>query len=166
MIRERCKACGTELEIVRQTRFSMSVVGGKNSNSRQVKAIFQTCVLAWSQQCFTIHSGYIFRCSRAPFIGYRLQQQAIIPNDFRSEDGLKLEICSDFAERARKYFESSTPLKSCSYCLGCVGKRVEHRQMNKDDVESQAWSRRTVTGSIDEWKAFRKFNMWRFLGIR
>jgi hypothetical protein len=79
---------------------------------------------------------------------------------------LKLEDSSDFAERAQAYFESSTPLNACSYCLGSVGKRVKHRQMTQDEIDGQVWGQRTIADSIDRWKAFRKFNLWRILGIR
>ena len=165
-IRARCEAAGVELEIVRQPRFSMSVAGVKNSDSKQVNAIFQTCTVAWKQRCYTIHDGYLFSCSRAPFLGYMLHRQGLVERDFHKEDGLKLEDSSDFAERAQAYFESSTPLNACSYCLGSVGKRVKHRQMTQDEIDGQVWGQRTIADSIDRWKAFRKFNLWRILGIR
>ena len=165
-IRVRCEAAGVELEIVRQPRFSMSVVGEKNDDFKQVNAIFQTCTVAWSQRCYTVQDGYIYRCSRSPFLGYRLHQQGLVERDFHQEDGLKLEDSSDFAERAKAYFESSTPLKACSYCLGSVGKRVDHRQMTKDEIDGQVWGQRTIADGIDRWKAFRKFNLWRIFGIR
>ena len=165
-IRVRCEAAGVELEIFRQPRFSMSVAGEKNPDVRQVDEIFQTCAVAWSQRCYAIQDGYIYRCSRAPFLGYRLHQEGRVDRDFHKEDGLKLRDDPGFGERLRNYFESSTPLKSCSYCLGSVGKRVEHRQIDRDEIESKVWAGKTVAESIDPWKAFRKFSAWRILGIR
>jgi organic radical activating enzyme len=165
-IRARCEAAGVELEIFRQPRFSMSVVGKKNTDSRQVDAIFQTCAVAWSQRCYAIQGGYLYCCSRSPFLGYRLYRQGLVERDFHQEDGLKLEERADFAELARAYFERSTPLKSCSYCLGSVGKRMDHRQMSKEEIDGQVWSKRTIANSIDHWKAFRKFTLWRLFRIR
>lgn len=164
--RARCEAAGVELEIFYQPRFTMSVVGEKNTDTRQVDAIFQTCYAAWTQRCHSIQDGYIYRCSRAPFIGYRLHQQGLVDRDFHKEDGLKLEATENFGERLRAYLESTTPLKSCSYCLGSVGRRIEHRQLTKEEIDAQAWGLHTIASSIDPWKAFRKFSLWRLFGVR
>jgi organic radical activating enzyme len=165
-IRARCDAAGVELEIFRQPRFSMSVVGQKNQDMEQVDNIFQTCTVAWSQRCYAIQDGYIYRCSRAPFLGYRLFQEGKVERDFHKEDGLLLVDSIDFGQRAKAYFESTKPLKSCEFCLGSVGKRVEHRQIAKPEIEGKVWADRTIAESIDPRKAFRKFTFWRLFGVR
>ena len=164
--RVRCEKHSVELEIHDQPKFSMSIVGIKNEDQRLVEGIFNTCTVAWTQRCYALHEGYVYRCSRAPFIAYKLKKQGVVPNDFSKEDGLKLEDGPDFAQKADEYFNRTTPLKSCSYCLGSVGKRVQHRQLSKDEIKDEVWARHSISDSIDRVKAFRRIAMWRWLKVR
>jgi len=164
--RERCEKYSVELEIHDQPKFSMSIVGIKNEDKKLVDGIFNTCTVAWTQRCYALHDGYVYRCSRAPFIAYKLLKQGIVPTDFSKEDGLKLEDADDFGARAEEYFNRTTPLKSCSYCLGSVGKRVEHRQLSKEEIKDESWARHSISDSLDRMKAFRRITMWRWLKVR
>jgi len=164
--RERCQEHSVELEIFDQPKFSMSIVGIKNEDARLVDGIFNTCTVAWTQRCYALHDGYVYRCSRAPFIAYKLQRQGLIPHDFSKEDGLKLEDTDDFGAKAEEYFNRTTPLKSCSWCLGSVGKRVQHRQLSKTEINDEVWARHSIDESIDRVKAFRRIAMWRWFKVR
>ena len=162
-IRKRCEAADVEVEIVRRPVFSRRVVGKNNADPSLVNDIFQTCTDTWVTQCFTIQDGYLYRCSFARLAGYQLYQQGLVDRDFHEDDGLKLTDSSDFGNRVRSYL---TPLKSCSYCLGSVGKLVKHRQMNIKDIDEHLWTCRTIANSIDRWRAFEKFTFWRLFKKR
>jgi GTP 3',8-cyclase len=164
--RERCREHNVELEIFDQPKFSMSIVGIKNEDARLVNGIFNTCTVAWTQRCYALHDGYVYRCSRAPFIAYKLKRVGVIENDFSKEDGLKLEDGEDFAAKAEEYFNRTTPLKSCSYCLGSVGKRVKHRQLSKTEIRDEVWARHSISDSLDRVKAYRRLAMWRWFKVR
>lgn len=164
--RARCREHNVELEIFDQPKFSMSIVGIKNEDDRLVDGIFNTCTVAWTQRCYALHDGYVYRCSRAPFIAYKLHSVGAIANDFSKEDGLKLEDSEDFAAQAEAYFNQTTPLKSCAYCLGSVGKRVKHRQLGKTEIQDEVWARHKVGDSLDRAKAFRRIAMWRWFRLR
>lgn len=164
--RERCAEHSVELEIFHQPKFSMSIVGIKNDDAHLVDGIFNTCTVAWTQRCYALHDGYVYRCSRAPFIGYKLYKLGLVPADFSKEDGLKLEEGDDFGEKAEEYFNRTTPLKSCSYCLGSVGKRIKHRQLSKTEIQDEVWARNSVYDGIDRVKAFRRLAMWRLFKVR
>jgi hypothetical protein len=41
--------------------------------------------------------------------------------------------------------------------LGCIGKVIPHRQMRKEEIKDQIWTRSTVANSNDSWKAFQTF---------
>jgi len=164
--RERCREHSVELEIFHQPKFSMSIVGIKNEDDKLVDGIFNTCTVAWTQRCYALHDGYVYRCSRAPFIGYKLHKLGVVPTDFSKEDGLKLEDTEDFGAKAEEYFNRTTPLKSCSYCLGSVGKRVQHRQLSKTEIQDEVWARHSVSDSIDHAKARRRLAMWRWFKVR
>jgi organic radical activating enzyme len=164
--REKCEQHSVELEIFDQPKFSMSIVGIKNEDSRLVEGIFNTCTVAWTQRCYALHDGYVYRCSRAPFIAYKLQKVGAVAKDFSKEDGLKLEDSEDFGARAEEYFNRTTPLQSCSYCLGSVGKRVKHRQLSKTEIQDEVWARHSIGDSLDRVKAYRRIAMWRWLKIR
>ena len=163
---KRCAESSVELEVFRQPKFSMSVAGIKNDDARLVEGIFNTCTVAWTQRCYALHDGHVYRCSRAPFLGYKLYKVGAVDHDFSKEDGLRVEDTEDFSLKAEEYFNSSTPLKSCSYCLGSVGKRVKHRQLGKNEIQDEAWARHSIAESIDRVKAFRKLALWRMFGIR
>ncbi len=165
-IRRRCDAAGVELSFFVKTHFRKTIVGERNANAGQVNTIFQTCSNAWSWHCHVIQDGYLYRCAIAPLLGYKLHQQGLVGRDFHEDDGLKLEDTPGFADRIRTYLESSTPLESCSYCLGCVGKLIEHRQMSKEEVEQQTWTRGTIADNIDRGKCFELLLRWRLLGQR
>jgi organic radical activating enzyme len=164
--RERCREHSVELQIFDQPKFSMSIVGIKNEDDRLVNGIFNTCTVAWTQRCYALHDGYVYRCSRAPFIAYKLHKLNLIPQDFSKEDGLKLEDTDDFGARAQEYFNRTTPLKSCSYCLGSVGKRVQHRQLSKTEIQDETWARHSISESIDRTKAFRRIALWNWFKVR
>lgn len=164
--REKCREHSVELEIFDQPKFSMSIVGIKNEDKRLVDGIFNTCTVAWTQRCYALHDGYVYRCSRAPFIAYKLYKVGVIPQDFSKEDGLKLDDGDDFGAKAKEYFNRTAPLKSCSYCLGSVGKRVKHRQLSKDEIRDEVWARHSIGESIDRVKAFRRIAMWRWFKVR
>lgn len=164
--RQKCREHSAELEIFDQPKFSMSIVGTKNEDARLVEGIFNTCTVAWKQRCYALHDGYVYRCSRAPFIAYKLAEVGAIERDFSKEDGLKLEDSEEFAARAEEYFSRTTPLKSCSYCLGSVGKRVKHRQLSKTEIKNEVWARHSIGDSIDRAKAFRRILMWRWFRLR
>ncbi|HET9306179.1 MAG TPA: radical SAM protein [Candidatus Sulfotelmatobacter sp.] len=164
--RQRCQEHSVELEIHDQPKFSMSIIGIKNEDDRLVDGIFNTCTVAWTQRCYALHDGYVYRCSRAPFIAYKLLKQGLVASDFSKEDGLKLEDTDDFGKKAEEYFNRTTPLKSCSYCLGSVGKRVQHRQLSKTEIKDEVWARHSISDSIDRVKAFRRIAMWRWLKLR
>ncbi|MGA3128570.1 MAG: radical SAM protein [Candidatus Korobacteraceae bacterium] len=163
-IRERCDALGTKMVLDKQPGFIVSVLGQKNPNPSQVNLIFQTCDNAWTWHCHVIQDGYLYRCSRAAVLGHQLHKHGIVDRDFHEDDGLKLVDTPEFADRVRAYLNRSTPLKSCSYCLGSVGKLKEHRQLSKEEIEQSVWTRDTVANGIDPRRAFKKFTLWRLFG--
>lgn len=165
-IRKRCDAARVELGFYWKSLFRKTIVGERNGDPRQVNRIFQTCANAWTWHCHAIQDGYLYRCPIAPLLGYKLHQQGLVERDFHEDDGLKLDDSPGFADRMRAYLESPAPLESCSYCLGCVGKAIKHRQMRKEEIEDQIWTGSTVANSIDPWKAFQKFVRWRLFRQR
>ena len=164
--RARCARHSVELELFVQPKFSMSIVGIKTENATLVDGIFNTCHLAWTQRCYALHDGYVYRCSRAPFIGYKLYSVGLVERDFSKDDGLKVEDSEDFGARIAVYFNRPTALKSCAYCLGSVGKRIQHRQLSKTEIQDEAWATHSIDDSIDRAMAFRKLTMWRWLKVR
>ena len=165
-IRERCKQHSVELEINHKPKFMMSILGSKNEDDKLVKNIFDTCSVAWKNRCFALHDGYLYRCSRAPFIAYKLKRQGLVDNDFSKQDGLKVEASEEFGEKIKAYVTSEAPLKSCSFCLGSVGKQVEHRQLLPDDIEAENWTQYGLDESIDHGRYYKKLAMLRLFGHR
>jgi cyclic pyranopterin phosphate synthase len=165
-IRARCAAESVELEVVTKPKFMISILGTKNDDTRLVNDIFNTCSVAWKNRCFTLHDGYLFRCSRAPFIGYKLLKAGIVAEDFSKRDGLKIEDTVEFPAKIKAYFTGEVPLESCAYCLGSVGKQPKHRQLTQTEIQRKSWTEYSAENSIDRIKLYKKLALWRLFHHR
>ncbi len=165
-IRERCAAESVELEINTKPKFMISILGAKNEDSRLVSDIFNTCSVAWKNRCFALHDGYLYRCSRAPFIAYKLVKAGVVAEDFSKKDALKVEDSSDFQDKIKAYFSSEVPLQSCAYCLGSVGKQIKHRQLSQAEIQRESWVEYRAEDSIDHMKLFKKKALLRLFNQR
>ena len=162
----KCAEHSVELEINSKPKFIMSVLGSRTNDSELVNGIFNTCSVAWKNRCYAVHDGYVYRCSRAPFIGYKLQKAGVVAEDFSKQDGLKIEDSDDFGARVKAYFTGEVPLESCAYCLGSVGKEVKHRQATATETQNESWTHYGIDESIDRSKLNRKLAMLRIFHHR
>ena len=138
-VQKLCKKNHTKLYINRQNNFYTNLVAEKILNDSMVNKIFQTCSLAWKQKCYTLFDGFLVRCSRVPFIDYKLRQLGITEEELIKEDGLRIENKDGFQDDLEKYFTSSVPLASCHYCLGSVGRKIKHAQLSVDEIKNEVW---------------------------
>jgi hypothetical protein len=47
-----------------------------------------------------------------------------------------------------------------------VGKRVQHRQLSKTEIQDETWARHSISESIDRTKAFRRIALWNWFKVR
>jgi len=105
-----------------QFRIPFSLQGTSDENLR--RRIFLTCKGVNLHGCHNYHQGYFYKCPQAIYTptinGSRATHEP-------QEDAIRLESPGQFPSRLWDYLASRTPLKSCGFCLGSVGKSRPHR---------------------------------------
>ncbi len=114
--------------------FTAKLLHSENRDPELVRAIYSTCTLRTS--CHTIHKGRYYKCSPSPFIPDWLRRVGIAPPDF-SGDSVPVRNNPDLGKQLAAFLASPEPLTACRYCLGCIGKSMPSRQMNK--AAAQQW---------------------------
>ena len=108
--------------------FNIKLLHSENGDADLVKAIYSTCTLRNS--CHTIHQGRYFKCSPSPFMGDWLHRVGLEAPPF-VRDSVAVRDNPDLQRQLAEYLRDEEPLTACRYCLGCVGKVIPSRQMNK-----------------------------------
>ena len=114
--------------------FRTKLLHSANSDRDLVSAIYSTCTLRAS--CHTIHEGRYFKCSPGPFVPDWLRRVGVDAPAF-SRDSVPVRDNPDLHRQLADYLRDAEPLSACQYCLGCVGKSIPSRQMNK--TATQQW---------------------------
>jgi organic radical activating enzyme len=127
-IRTRAARHGLLLWYKPTDEFSTKLLHGENRDRELVRTIYSTCTLRTS--CHTIHKGRYFKCSPSPFLPDWLQRLGL-DSKLLERDGVPVRDNPDLRDQLAAYLRNEEPLAACSYCLGCVGKTVPLRQMNK-----------------------------------
>src|SRR5262249_61330703 len=99
-----------------------------------VRVNYSTCTLTTSYH--TIHNGRYFKCPVSPFTPDWLARVGVQMPDM-SRDGVPVRSNPDLRRQLAEYLKDDEPLTACRYCLGCVGKTIPSRQMNK--LATQRW---------------------------
>jgi len=125
---QRAREHGVNLRLKYQDSFreSHSVLG--TADARLVRRIYSTCKTAHIWHCHTVIDGYFYRCPRSAFIP-RYLHGSPWPNV--AIDGLKVAHSGTFGDDLLNFLSRETPLESCRYCLGTVGKRFAHTQESR-----------------------------------
>lgn len=123
-LKQKAKDSKTILESYSWDDFRESYSELGTENTELVQKIYSNCAVAHVWRCHTISEGYLYKCPQAVFI------PKVITKENLQNDGIKITDSGDFFEQLLAYLKSEEPLGSCYHCLGCVGKRFNHEQMN------------------------------------
>ncbi|MBD2167424.1 radical SAM protein [Calothrix membranacea FACHB-236] len=124
ILKQKAKDSKTILEIYNWDDFRESYSELGTENTELVQKIYLTCAVAHIWRCHTVSEGYFYKCPQSVFI------PKVINKENLQNDGIKITDSEDFFENLLAYLKSEEPLGSCSHCLGCVGKKFTHEQMN------------------------------------
>lgn len=156
-VKKMCRKHDVSIECCRpHHHFGYNVIGKEIKDSKLVHKIFMTCSLAWKQHCHTLFDNKISRCSRLPFMNLKLADAGCVKTHFIEEDCLKIVDKDDFSEKLKQYLEAETPLLSCNFCLGSVGKRIKHKQLTQKEIVDSSWAKLDHKGLIDWITLYRK----------
>ncbi|MEA5623720.1 radical SAM protein [Nostoc sp. UHCC 0251] len=123
-LKQKAKDSKTILESSYWDDFRESYSELGTENTELVQKIYSTCAVAHVWRCHTVSEGYLYKCPQSVFIPKVIQKENL------QNDGIKITDSGDFFEQLLAYLNSEKPLESCSHCLGCVGKRFNHEQVN------------------------------------
>ncbi len=130
--------------------FTVKLLHGENRDPELVQAIYSTCTLRNS--CHTLHNGRYFKCSPGPFVPDWLRRVGIDPPDFL-RDSVPVRDNPRLQQQLADYLADEQPLTACRYCLGCVGKPVPSRQMNKAATQQWLAERHPDMRELVDWKS-------------
>jgi cyclic pyranopterin phosphate synthase len=125
---QRAREHGVDLRLKYQDSFRESHSALGTTDARLVRRIYSTCKTARVWRCHTLIDGYFYRCPRSAFIP-RYLHSSPWPNV--AIDGLKVEHRGTFGDDLLNFLSRETPLESCRYCLGTVGKRFAQTQESR-----------------------------------
>jgi organic radical activating enzyme len=121
------------LELRRYDSFRFTTINKRHEDAALVEQIFKRCEFVHSWSCHTIHEGYYFKCSPAPFLTTRLalRDEAVVNRDL---DGVRIHENPRLREELEAYLSAEEPLEACYYCLGSSGRSFPHRQLNAEEL--------------------------------
>jgi sulfatase maturation enzyme AslB (radical SAM superfamily) len=130
----------TTLQLVPMDTFFETYAMLGTKDEKLVKKVYATCKVAHLWRCHLVSNGWLYKCPHTYFLAKQLGFDA-------HEDGIALSDDPSFAKDLAAYIKSPVALKACTFCLGTVGKRIEHGQVRRD--EWAAMQNRTMEELID-----------------
>lgn len=126
--KQKAKQYNVELEFFNFDYFRESYSELGTNDQELVGRIYKTCQMAQHWGCYNVYEGYFYKCPESIFLSRFLPNN---PSSKPTVDGIKIEDSPNFAQNLLAYLESPTPLASCKYCLGTVGKLFPHEQISR-----------------------------------
>lgn len=117
-----------KMEYVPAFRESFSASG--TDDESLIQSIYDTCLTVHLFRSHTLHEGYLYKCPQSLFISMFLKNE-IFPD--LAADGIKIEDRPDFGKKLLAFLERKEVLKSCKYCLACVGEILPVKQVDRKD---------------------------------
>jgi hypothetical protein len=149
-----------KLELKRVDSFRVTTINSRHRDASLVRQIFRQCALAHDWSCHTVHQGYYFKCSPAPFLTGRLalRGESVLNRDL---DGVRIHDNPRLREELEAYLRDEEPLEACYYCLGSSGHSFPHRQLNSKELREEIGrSGNPRDASADPQRHVRGYHAW------
>jgi len=149
-----------KLELKRIDSFRVTMLNSRHRDATLVRRIFGQCALAHDWSCHTVHQGYYFKCSPAPFLTGRLALRGESVQN-RDSDGVRIHDNPRLREELEAYLRDEEPLEACYYCLGSSGRSFPHRQLNSKELREEIGrSRKPRDASAEPQRHVRRYHGW------
>ena len=148
-----------KLELKRIDTFRVTTLNSRHRDATLVRRIFGQCALAHDWSCHTVHQGYYFKCSPAPFLTGRLALRGESVQN-RDSDGVRIHDNPRLREELEAYLRDEEPLEACYYCLGSSGRSFPHRQLNSKELREEIGRSRETARRIGRTAAARQRIPW------
>jgi len=154
LISRKCEEYSTELKIEKISTFRQMQLDDAISGSKLLTDIFESCQIAHTWGCQTFYNGNFYLCSRPIFTQEYLKLKSIDSPNFKIADGLPLNQ-PNLLSNMIKYMERKSPLKSCHYCLGTIGKDHTWKTLEKNERRHPLPIKQEASKLIDSGKLKR-----------
>ena len=115
--------------------FVQTLLDRENTHKEWVDFIYKSCMRAHVLDCHLVREGRYYKCTPSAFMAERLQLRGCSVEN-QKEDGVAIHDNPHLGEDLARLLQSHTPLKACTWCLGSIGRQMEHRQMTRDEAET------------------------------
>lgn len=95
--------------------------------------IYHSCQDAHLFHCHMIHEGMLYKCAVPPFLPPYLDKMNMSYDP--CQDGFAIHQNSDLYKGLRDYLGDPAATEACRYCLGYVGKQMEHQQLSRESLQ-------------------------------
>jgi glycosyltransferase involved in cell wall biosynthesis/organic radical activating enzyme len=120
----------TKFKLYSNPHFRTTIVTQAHPKDLITDLIFKTCENVHLYHCHLLHEGNLYKCAVPPFLPAYLQRMG--RNGYQPQADafdIHAQRDRDFYTELKRFFLSNDTLESCRYCLGYLGKREAHRQL-------------------------------------
>ena len=121
----RAKEHGVALELRYHGCFREAYSELGTADEHLISRIYATCKMAHLWHCHSHCDGHLHLCAPSAFIPRYLLGKS---GSEAACDGFEITQAEDSRENLMEFLSAESPLHSCRYCLGSVGKRFAHEQ--------------------------------------
>ena len=125
-IRRRAQDHAVHLLVRLAPTFRESYSEQGTNDGQLIERIYRTCEIVHVWRCHTVHEGVVYRCPQSYFLHRPGAPGAHLPSD-----GLPIRRDEDFFAELYAYLNSPHGPVACRWCLGTVGRSLEHKQMSR-----------------------------------
>ena len=127
--RKRAAEKSTRLTITEFSSFRTTMVTEPHPADLVTEMIFRTCKNAHLYHCHLVQAGWLYKCSCPSYLGEFLGRLG--QSGYRAEtDGFNIHAATDLQQELWKFLTEGKALNACRHCLGYVGHKQAHHQLN------------------------------------
>lgn len=121
---KRIRMAGVKFTVNRFDRFRETFSVQSAESAELVKRVYRSCEIAHKYGCFNIRDGYFYKCPQARVLNTFFDKPV-------GTDGVQISDDPGLFQKLLSYLKSDEPLNACHFCLGTVGGRFQHIQIQR-----------------------------------
>jgi cyclic pyranopterin phosphate synthase len=148
-IKARAKESNTRLDLDHTSHFRATYVTEPHEHGWMTDMLFKTCGSAHRYHCHMLYEGRLFKCAVPPFLPEFLARMGRNGYD-PAKDAFDIHGAKDLFEDLRTFLYTPKTLEACRHCLGYVGKREAHHQLDPVVLANPAAETRSIRTHLDK----------------
>lgn len=134
IFKEHAAEFNTKLLIFSKSRFRTALVTEPHPRDWITDMIFKTCGATHLGHCHMIHEGKLYKCPASPFLPEylgKMGRESYNP----ANDAFDIHNSLDIFHDLKDFLTSPQSLEACRFCLGNVGIRGKHHQLEMEYLQ-------------------------------